>query len=107
MKISPLNTPYTMNKLLKNISFPPASLLALPLMLALSSCSKYDQYGNTRFIWIIILVLDVLAMFDVFRQPWTIGKKILWLAIIYFMPFLGLIIYYMFSGRGKSNTGVV
>lgn len=96
-----------MNKLLKTVNLSSLTLLLLPLMMVLTSCSKYDQYGNTRFIWIIILVLDVLAMIDVFRQPWTIGKKILWLAIIYFMPFLGLILYYMFAGRGKSNTGVV
>jgi hypothetical protein len=92
-----------MNKLAPYINRLSLSAPLLALTLLVSSCSKYDQYGNTRFIWIIILVLDILAMFDVFRQSWSIGKKILWLAIIYFMPFLGLILYYLFAGRGKAS----
>lgn len=78
----------------------PAALLPILLVL-LSSCSKYDQYGNTRFIWIIILVLDIIVMFNIFQQDWTITKKLIWLAIIYFLPFIGLILYYTVSGRNK------
>ena len=51
---------------------------------------------------IAILVLDVLAMLDVFRQSWTTGKKLMWAAIIFFFPLGGLILYYFFAGRGKN-----
>lgn len=91
-------------KALRSFSYrlPLLATLLLPLLLLTASCSKYDQYGNTRFIWIVIVILDILAMIDVFRQSWEIGKKILWLVIIYFLPFLGLIAYYLFSGRNKT-----
>lgn len=46
-------------------------------------------------------MLDILALIDVFRQSWDIGKKILWVAIIWFLPILGLILYYLMSGRNK------
>lgn len=95
----------TLMRQLRSLSdrLPVLLTLWLPLLLLMTSCSKYDQYGNTRFIWIIIVVLDILAMIDVFRQGWDIGKKILWLAIIYLLPFLGLIAYYLFSGRNKAS----
>lgn len=77
----------------------PAALL--PFLLLVSGCSRYNSYGNTRFIWIVILALDIFAMIDIFRQNWDIGKKILWLVILYFLPFIGLILYYTISGRNK------
>ncbi|MBC6991753.1 MULTISPECIES: PLD nuclease N-terminal domain-containing protein [Hymenobacter] len=75
----------------------------LLLTLVATGCSRFSDSGSLSLWGIILLVLDVLALIDVFRQPWTTGKKILWLAIIWFMPFLGLILYYLISGRGKSN----
>ncbi|OON71186.1 hypothetical protein B0919_02840 [Hymenobacter sp. CRA2] len=50
----------------------------------------------------LVLILDVVAMIDALRQPWSLGKKLLWIAIIYLLPVLGLILYYLISGRGKS-----
>jgi hypothetical protein len=77
-----------------------APLLALTLVV--SSCSRYSNDGSLATWGYVLLALDVLALFDVFRQPWSIGKKILWAAIIFFFPLGGLIIYYLFAGRGKS-----
>lgn len=79
--------------------FSPVALL--PLLLALSGCDKYNASGNLRFFWIIIIILDIIAMINVFQQDWSIGKKILWIAIIYFLPFIGLLLYYTISGRNK------
>ncbi|MCC3153436.1 PLD nuclease N-terminal domain-containing protein [Hymenobacter sp. BT770] len=85
----------------------PFAALALPLMMLATSCSRFDANGSLSTWGYVLLALDLFAMFDVFRQPWTIGKKLLWAAVIFFFPFIGLIIYFMFAGRGKSNTGVV
>lgn len=103
---STYSLPTLMNKLapLQRLSLI-APLLALTL--ATSACSRYNDTGGLSIFGIIILALDVLALIDVFKQPWTTGKKILWVAIIWFLPILGLILYYLISGRGKSNTGVV
>lgn len=79
----------------------PIAALLLPLLLFATSCSRQDMNGNTTIFGIIILILDVLALFDIFRQSWDIGKKILWAAIVFFFPLGGLILYYLFAGRGK------
>ncbi len=85
----------------------PFAALLLPLMLLASSCARYNNDGSLATWGYVLIALDILAMFDVFRQPWTIGKKLLWAAVIFFFPFGGLLIYYFFAGRGKSNTGIV
>lgn len=89
----------SLSKLSVRLSSLPA--LLLPLLLLATSCARVDRGGNTTIFGVIILILDVLALLDVFRQPWEIGKKILWAAIIFFFPLGGLILYYLFAGRGK------
>ncbi|WP_083326193.1 PLD nuclease N-terminal domain-containing protein [Hymenobacter coccineus] len=79
----------------------PLATLLLPFLLLATSCSRYNNSGSLAIWGYVLLALDVLALLDVFRQPWDIGKKILWAAIIFFFPLGGLIIYYLFAGRGK------
>ena len=88
----------TLTKLTLQLSLP---ALLLPLLLLATSCARVNSGGNTTLFGVIILILDVLALFDVFRQPWDIGKKLLWAAIIFFFPLGGLILYYLFAGRGR------
>lgn len=80
--------------------------LLLPLLLFVTSCSRFNADGSLAPWGYALVALDILALIDVFRQPWTIGKKLLWAAVIFFFPFGGLLIYYFFAGRGNSNTGV-
>lgn len=96
-----------MNTLRHFASRPPLTALLLPFLLLATSCSRFNNDGSLATWGYVLLALDILAMFDVFRQPWTIGKKLLWAVIIFIFPFGGLIIYYLFAGRGKSNTGIV
>lgn len=92
-----------MNKLAPYISRLAASAPLLALVFITSSCSRYNANGGLATWGYVLLALDILALFDVFRQPWSIGKKILWAAIIFFFPLGGLIIYYLFAGRGKAS----
>lgn len=81
---------------------PLAALMAFFASLTLTSCSRHDGYGGYTMWGALILILDIVAMIDVLRQNWDLGKKILWIAIIYFLPVLGLILYYLLAGRNKS-----
>jgi hypothetical protein len=92
-----------MNKLTAFANRLPLAALLLTLTIAISSCSRYNDNGGLATWGYVLLALDILAMLDVFRQPWTIGKKLLWAAIIFFFPLGGLIIYWLFAGRGKSS----
>lgn len=44
---------------------------------------------------LIILVLDILAVLDCIKTQQDSTKKILWIALIVFLPLLGLILYYL------------
>ncbi|KUG07042.1 hypothetical protein ASU33_00970 [Solirubrum puertoriconensis] len=72
------------------------------LTLCTSACSRRSSSGGLTIFGAVILILDILALIDILRQPWSLGKKILWVAIIWFLPLLGLILYYLVAGRGKS-----
>ncbi|WP_165903783.1 PLDc N-terminal domain-containing protein [Hymenobacter gummosus] len=66
----------------------------------LSSCSRRTAGGSLTLWGGIYYVLALLCILDIFRQPWSLGKKLLWI-LICFVPF-GIIIYFLFSGRGKA-----
>lgn len=46
------------------------------------------------------LILFLIAAFEILNSGKTLGNKILWLLLIFLLPVVGLIIYYL-AGRGK------
>lgn len=76
---------------------PVLATLLLPLLLLTASCSRFNADGSLAPWGILLLVLDVIAIINVFNKPWEIGKKLIWAAIIFFFPFGGLILYYLFG----------
>jgi cell division protein FtsW (lipid II flippase) len=91
-----------MNRILalRPVAKPLSLLMALFSTLTLSSCSRRNEYGNLTLWGGIYYVLALLAILDIFRQPWSLVKKLIWILIV-FIPF-GIIIYFLFAGRGKS-----
>jgi hypothetical protein len=79
---------------------PLLATLLLPLMMLTASCSRFNANGGLAPWGYLLLALDVFAIISVFGQPWDIGKKLLWAAIIFFFPLGGLLIYYFF-GRSR------
>ncbi|MDD5303917.1 MAG: PLD nuclease N-terminal domain-containing protein [Elusimicrobia bacterium] len=55
-----------------------------------------------------ILVLDVMAVIDVFNSPKDSEKKLLWVILIVVLPFLGPLLYFLFarSGSGLGRRGI-
>ncbi|QKG54104.1 PLD nuclease N-terminal domain-containing protein [Hymenobacter sp. BRD67] len=76
---------------------PLLATLLLPLLLLTTSCNRFNANGGLAPWGILLLILDILAIFNVFGKSWDIGKKIIWAAIIFFFPFGGLLIYYIFG----------
>jgi hypothetical protein len=79
---------------------PILATLLLPLMMLTASCARFNTNGGLAPWGYLLLALDVFAIISVFGQPWDIGKKLLWAAIIFFFPLGGLLIYYFF-GRSR------
>ena len=50
---------------------------------------------------LIVLVLDIWAIFNVFQSSDSTGSKVLWTLLILVLPVLGLIIWY-FAGPKKT-----
>ncbi|HKD11826.1 MAG TPA: PLDc N-terminal domain-containing protein [Thermoanaerobaculia bacterium] len=52
--------------------------------------------------WILITVLDVIAVVSLLKSGADTGTKILWLLLIIFLPLLGMILYFLMGpGRRK------
>jgi hypothetical protein len=51
-------------------------------------------------LWLIVVVLDIIAIVDCIKRPMSTDKKILWVVLILLLPLIGLILYYLL-GRGK------
>jgi di/tricarboxylate transporter len=71
----------------------------LPLMLLVSSCSRYNDNGSLSIIGVLYLILAIAAVISLLKQDWDVTKKIIWGVVIWFFPVLGSIIYFLFSGR--------
>ena len=50
---------------------------------------------------LVVLVLDIIAILDIFKSSFTTGKKVLWVVLILILPVVGLILYYLL-GKKKS-----
>lgn len=48
---------------------------------------------------LIILILDIVAIFSVLAGSGSVGHKLLWVLLILILPVIGLILYYLV---GKS-----
>lgn len=91
-----------MNKLASLANRVPAmavllSLLAAPLLTACGSGRRAD--GSLSIFGVLYLIIAVAAFLSLIKQDWSTGKKIIWGLIIWFFPFGGSIIYFLFSGR--------
>lgn len=91
-----------MNKLISLTSRIPSfalllSILTLPFLTACGSGRRAN--GSLSIVGVFYLILAAAAFLSLIKQDWSIGKKIIWGLIIWFFPFGGSIIYFLFSGR--------
>ena len=56
------------------------------------------RYGS--IIGLVILVLDIIAIIEVFKSSKDSTAKLLWTILILIAPLVGLIIYYFFGRSG-------
>jgi Phospholipase_D-nuclease N-terminal len=48
---------------------------------------------------IIILIIDVVVIFDIIRSNKDTEKKVLWIIAVIFLPVLGPILYYLIGKK--------
>jgi len=52
---------------------------------------------------LIVFIVDVWAILQVFQSRESTGTKVLWAALIVFLPVIGLIIWYFAGPRGQGG----
>ncbi|MFB3132969.1 MAG: PLD nuclease N-terminal domain-containing protein [Rhodothermales bacterium] len=82
--------------------FLPTALLGM-MTLFLTGCGGPNLADYFRNSWglgccgTIILILNIIALVEVFGSNRDTGSKVLWCLLIFFFPILGLILYYLFG----------
>ena len=86
-------------------------LSLLPLLTLLTACGE-DVSGGEALVGgigiyligsLVLLALLIYAVLDLVKQPYPIGKKLIWGAIMLFIPYLGAIAY-LIVGRGGDKV---
>ncbi len=57
--------------------------------------------GLTNIFGLLILVLDIYAILMILQSSAKGIQKLIWVLVVFFLPLLGLIIWY-FAGPGKK-----
>ncbi|KAI8098079.1 uncharacterized protein B0P05DRAFT_102411 [Gilbertella persicaria] len=56
------------------------------------------------FVGLLILILDLIVIFEVMNSNRTISGKLGWSLLVFFFPVVGLILYFLFSERNEHNA---
>ncbi len=48
---------------------------------------------------LVILILDIVAIVDLFKSAVDTGKKILWLILILVLPLIGMVLYFLLGKK--------
>ncbi|MEM9997114.1 MAG: PLD nuclease N-terminal domain-containing protein [Bacteroidota bacterium] len=80
----------------------PLFLLAATVMLA--GCGGPNLMERAQGPWgicgLLVLILAIIAIVEVINSSRDTGSKVIWVAILFFLPGLGVLLYYFF-GRKK------
>ncbi|KAI9469876.1 MAG: hypothetical protein EXX96DRAFT_587822 [Benjaminiella poitrasii] len=55
-------------------------------------------------IGLIVLILDLIVIFEVMNSNRAISGKLGWSLLVFFFPIVGLILYFLFSNRHEHNS---
>ncbi len=58
------------------------------------------DFRSGSLIGLVILILDIVAIIEIFKSGKDLIAKLLWTVLILLFPLVGIIIYYFF-GRSK------
>lgn len=54
-----------------------------------------------KLVSLLILIIDIVVIFDIVRSGKDTEKKVLWIIAVVFLPVLGPLLYY-FMGKRKT-----
>ena len=54
-------------------------------------------------VWLLVTVLDIIAIVSVLKSGADSGTKLLWIVVIVLLPLLGMILYFL-MGPGRRTV---
>lgn len=57
------------------------------------------NYGNYGLISLLILALDIVAIYTVLTSGMSTAKKVLWIFIILLLPVVGMILWFLIGRK--------
>jgi len=55
------------------------------------------------FIGFLVLVADIWAILNIAQSGASMGKKLVWILIVLFLPVIGVIIWWLAGPRGRQS----
>ena len=80
----------------------PARIASLGgLVLVLSACSSwYNPFaGVSRLLSGALLIANLVITYDIVQSRRSAGVKVMWIAIVFLIPILGILAYLMFDRK--------
>ncbi|KAK3638890.1 hypothetical protein LTR56_012803 [Elasticomyces elasticus] len=70
----------------------------------ITTMGSSQQYGaGGGVVGFIILILDIIVWIEVLKSTRPPSHKLLWCVLVFFLPVVGPIVYYLFSDRTKHT----
>ena len=63
----------------------------------------YTYQTSHGILGMLVLVLDLIAIFSLLTGRDSVTHKLLWILLILFLPFLGMVLYFLF-GRSTADA---
>jgi len=59
------------------------------------------HYFGHPLVWLVVTVLDVIAIVSILKSSADSGTKLLWCVLVILLPVLGMILYFL-MGPGRK-----
>jgi hypothetical protein len=62
----------------------------------------YSYFGHP-LVWLIVTVLDIIAIVSIVKSSADSGTKILWCLLVILLPVIGMVLYFL-MGPGRRSV---
>lgn len=52
-----------------------------------------------EILWVLVLILDIIAIVDVLKSSMDTAKKALWIILVVILPVVGMVLYFLIGKK--------
>lgn len=57
---------------------------------------------DNSLLGLIVLALDIYAIYNILQEPWSGLKKVVWIVLVLALPVVGMAAYFLFFREKKA-----